>query len=79
MKQKDIDCQGNGDVIGNAKLTRTNWKTTSPTNIPPANDFKPLPGNPAYRRGLSQANMRKDYFGKTRPSIPTIGAIEVTQ
>jgi len=79
VKPRSITCQGNGDVIANAKLTKSNWKTTNPRNIPKAMDFKPRPGSPVHRNGLNHAKIRKDYFGKVRPVLPTIGAIEVNR
>jgi len=79
VKPKRITCQGNGDVVANAKLTRTNWKNTNPNNIPKATDFRPRVGSPVHRNGLNHPKVRKDYFGKARPALPTIGAIEVTK
>jgi len=76
VKQKNTNCQGNGDVIGNPKLIKTNWDNAGANNLPSANQFKPRSGSVVYRQGISHPDLRKDFYNRNRSAIPTISAIE---
>ena len=48
----DVDCRGAGDVTGNPNLnTTSNFRLFSPTNMPTAKDFEPLPGSNTENSG----------------------------